>query len=1633
MSGLIDNFSDALPPQKIAQFKGLSDRIALELRKFQRITLPEEKLKDFDKQTQKIFNRLGAEFKTPQGKLKPLNFGDLPKKGQINVQDMFGPILRQPEKLWLPGHGTTGLTGNFAGYNARAIHGTRVQLKDLGAAAAAALKRFLAWSAGVAIFFGVQKAVRDTVSTVIEFEKQMIRLKQVLPPVVSNLEEIEKGVFKTARTYGQSVSEIQQAMVIWAQQGRNVQEILEGTNNAALLANTTTLTLAQSIELLTVGVGVFNKDFKDMGEIVDSVNVIEQRHALTANDLLRALQRTGSSAHELGLSLNEYFGIIAGIVPKTRESGQRIGTALKTIFGRVVRPQFIDEVAKYGIEVSKTGLELRDLMDILKDIANVWDSLTEIQKVNIARAAGGYRQYAIGMTLFSNFEEVLRAVTDAEFSRGASMRENLVTMESVSKKIQVMRASLDELKKSLGDSGLKGFITDIIGLITKGSDFLNSLSGTSKKLTLGGGGSILGGLGLAAGGIQATKFLNVLVGGTGFASYGQAQKTIVKGIVSGKLEPEALRDFDSYLSTVNGALAKQRVSLYLLQRSQLKNLEGMKALYQSLGLLATMATGVAAYFAILKHSTKQLEQTEKSLAEERKKSITGSASPETIKAATRQRAVVGAEQFAGTAGVVSLLVPQKLRSLALVLSSLLTYKKYQKIIKEQEKDLRRELTLTVDTAIGNAQQMSSEFSKIISLLQTPIDKRDMQWFTNFEEASDTITKRINTLKKEFGNLDVFGKLQGAISGKNLRQVENIARVLNAAAQAKAGKIGLIEQQTTLAGKTKLTPEEIDNAISAASLNILSMARFAAMAGVSLDKFQKTIPSDKFIKEIREGMEKVATKAFLTEKGIQLSALPSTFAKSFLSTQQIARQTGVQTTGISGIKMENLTREFAAALAKEQKSGLFQAIAKTAQGYVTGIFDATGKLIGVFDAGGKQLDKEFTQMAKTFRVVVPLVQKQLLSIWTPEHQKRMLDAFSTMISNIGDEAMRAFGQKDMVSDFKKSILEMNFAVQDAIKKGQITSGGLAEPYARSEIVREFRGQIEKALRGMSAGGDILSKLRKTTYEQTRANAAAIEAFLTRSPKLAQISKSTKTPDEIKDLIDTTFDSIRERIKDIPGGFYALSEIQRQFTSLATKGGKETGFDEFGQKLVASLTKGIEDFNKVQAQVFSKMKSGVINPLLSAYSKLESRGTAIKNSMESLFDVGLVENLSSISGFYNSQVSALQKVKAQEEDINRIRFEGQAKITELLKKSFDDMIQKGLQTFGMSRKQQREQRKAFRDIARTIGGLRLGDLRGLNSAQLQRIGDVTGLSRLSVEDRKAMISALSSVPAGARFPGGQTAKEIKNIIGTIFSGTAEGANAADIGSLLKDSIQTQEKMAYALFGMESKKLSDIYNELVRKLTPIDNTLKRILEKTAASPANKLGFDAREFSNIQSMIENSGVSDISDNTKKIYELLSSKEYSKDLTDAIKEASDINKKELKPSRTKALAKDALGVAGGYAAYEATKYGGKKLLSKIPTKEIGGAIKKKAGDLGFLELIRRGFSKIFSRTGDKIAQEAGKKATEQSTKRLAPKVLKETADAVIKTASKLKGKVPINAPGLSVGGPIAVAGTVAGVAGLSY
>lgn len=304
--------------------------------------------------------------------------------------------------------------------------------------------------------------------------------------------------------------------LIYYQQGLDDETVRTLTDITSMTANVTGQGMDTVSEQLTAvwngyqvanqaaeeGIGVYE-------EYVDKMAAVGAATASDLEELSTAMSKVASAAASMGVGFDSLNAQIATIVSVTRQAPESVGTALKTIYARmgdlqlgksdedgVGLGQVSGELDKLGIAVLDANGNMRDMEEVITEVGEAWDTWTEAERQAIAVALAGKRQYNNLIALFDNWTMYTDTLNVSLESAGTLQEQQAIATESLANKMDVLRATAEDLYDNLFNEEVIGKGVDVF------TDFVQILADVTEAL--GGLENILP----ALSGVMMTMFSN---------------------------------------------------------------------------------------------------------------------------------------------------------------------------------------------------------------------------------------------------------------------------------------------------------------------------------------------------------------------------------------------------------------------------------------------------------------------------------------------------------------------------------------------------------------------------------------------------------------------------------------------------------------------------------------------------------------------------------------------------------------------------------------------------------------------------------------------------------------------------------------------------------------------------------------------------------------------------------------------------------------------------------------------------------------------------------------------------------------------------------------------------------------------
>lgn len=333
--------------------------------------------------------------------------------------------------------------------------------------------------------------------TLTKTEDAVVALQRILNNDNLSNKDISGKMYDLAQKYGQTFENVNDIAQNFARTGMSWNETIKATEAALLALNVAELDATQASDGMIAIMQQFGYEASELTSIIDILNKTADNYAVTTDKLLTALQRTGSSAKNANLSLEETVGLITALSESTGRSGQNLGTAINSLIQYSTKDSALDTFASLDDSTAavvekyrKGGADILEVWQAVSQVINNMDSRqegilaglansediqnleTELQDelgdifetVNDVYGTANTFRKNYFIALLGNMQTVEDAIETASNASGYSAKENAKYLDTYTAKTNKLKAQWQELASDeKGLLSIKKLFADIGG------------------------------------------------------------------------------------------------------------------------------------------------------------------------------------------------------------------------------------------------------------------------------------------------------------------------------------------------------------------------------------------------------------------------------------------------------------------------------------------------------------------------------------------------------------------------------------------------------------------------------------------------------------------------------------------------------------------------------------------------------------------------------------------------------------------------------------------------------------------------------------------------------------------------------------------------------------------------------------------------------------------------------------------------------------------------------------------------------------------------------------------------------------------------------------------------------------------
>lgn len=356
-------------------------------------------------------------------------------------------------------------------------------------------KKFASWMSLTTIIAGLARSIRNMAREVIELDSAMISLKKVTDETDAIYEKFLKNTAKRAKDLHAPMSDLVTQTAEWAKLGHSLSESADLSKASMIYSNVGEIDNEQAVTNIVSAMKAFDIAVSDVMAIPDVYNKLGNEFAVSSKNLGIGMSQAATTMAMAGNDFNQVAALLTGAGEILGDNKlDEIGNGLKTVTLRIQNQagalQELGEEYEDLVSVSKTQQQIYDLTggavnimsetdpntfrstyDILKDVANVINTLNDTDASELIQLLFGKNRANVGTAVLKAFQSgrIDEAYTAAKESAGSAQKEFDKWSESLQAHINDFQAAFESFSQTVIDSDfLKSLIdsgTTLLGVV----------------------------------------------------------------------------------------------------------------------------------------------------------------------------------------------------------------------------------------------------------------------------------------------------------------------------------------------------------------------------------------------------------------------------------------------------------------------------------------------------------------------------------------------------------------------------------------------------------------------------------------------------------------------------------------------------------------------------------------------------------------------------------------------------------------------------------------------------------------------------------------------------------------------------------------------------------------------------------------------------------------------------------------------------------------------------------------------------------------------------------------------------------------------------------------------------------------
>lgn len=389
-------------------------------------------------------------------------------------------------------------------------------------------------------------ALGTSIKAASDLTDELLAMQVALRITDSQMESVTAKVRELGKSTSFTANEVAAAGTELARGGFSKREVEDSLQAVLNLARAGRMEMAPAAKIMVQSMRVFGLESDQASSVADAFAIAAKSGATNIEELAQALSFSGQSAARMGLSLEESLAILTNVSNRMLTS-TKAGTSFNQFLTRLATNA--DKLEKLtGIKAFDVNENAREPMMILREMAAVWDSLSQKKQISIANDVFNIRGQRQVEAISNSIGNISKTIDQMRDGMGEAQKDADKMDSGIGGAVRIMVSAFNDLRQSVG-LAFESIIVEKIGpqvvkILNRMSQFVkeneaafvSAAAGITAFIAAGGGlvvfGTLLSAVGMAVSGITAavTALTPVIAPVVGFLTVNFG---LIAGVVAG--------------------------------------------------------------------------------------------------------------------------------------------------------------------------------------------------------------------------------------------------------------------------------------------------------------------------------------------------------------------------------------------------------------------------------------------------------------------------------------------------------------------------------------------------------------------------------------------------------------------------------------------------------------------------------------------------------------------------------------------------------------------------------------------------------------------------------------------------------------------------------------------------------------------------------------------------------------------------------------------------------------------------------------------------------------------------------------------------------------------------------------------